>query len=55
MYILINVAITINGPKGMYSSDFFIFVINKITLNIAPIRKETNVIIIIFDKPKKSP
>ena len=28
-YMLINVAITINGPNGIYSSDFFIFVIRN--------------------------
>ena len=54
-YILRNVAITINGPKGIYSSDFFNFVTSNIMLSIAPIRNETNVIIIIFDNPKYNP
>ena len=50
-----NVAITINGPNGIYSSDFFIFVINNTMLSIAPIKKDTNVIIIMLDSPKNSP
>ena len=40
----INAPTTINGPNGMYSSIFLIFVINNITLNTAPIKNETNVI-----------
>ena len=39
----------------MYSSDFFIFVANNIILRIAPIKKETSVMIIILDKPKYKP
>ena len=50
-----NVPITIKGPNGMYSSIFLIFVVNNITLNIAPIKNETSVIAIIFDKPKYNP
>ena len=40
--MLINVAITINGPNGMYSSDFFSLVASKTMLSIAPIKKDTN-------------
>ncbi len=39
----------------MYSSDFFILVANKMILSMAPIKKETNVMIIILDKPKNNP
>ena len=38
--IAINVAITINGPNGMYSSVFFIFVANKNMLIIAQIKNK---------------
>ena len=55
MYILINDAITINGPNGMYSSDFFIFVASNKMLRIAPIRKDSNIIMIILDNPKNNP
>ena len=51
-YILINVPMTMNGPNGIYSLDFFIFVTNKIMLKIAPIKKDNSVITIIFDNPK---
>ena len=54
-YILINVANTINGPNGMYSSDFLILVINKTMLRIAPIKKDTSVIIMMLDNPKNNP
>lgn len=53
--MLMNVPRTINGPNGIYSSIFFIFVANNIILNIAPIKNDTNVITIIFDNPKYSP
>ena len=41
--------------NGMYSSDFLILVANNTMLRIAPIKKETNVIMIILDNPKYSP
>ena len=50
-----KVAMTINGPNGIYSLDFFIFDTNNIILKIAPIKNDNNVIIIIFDNPKYSP
>ena len=50
--ITINVAITINGPNAMYWSIFLIFVARKIMLKIAPIKKDNNVIMIIFVNPK---
>lgn len=50
--MLINVAITINGPNGIYSSDFFIFVISNTILSIAPIKNETNVITTMLESPK---
>ena len=53
--MLINDEITINGPNGMYSSDFLIFVISNKILKIAPIRKDNKVIIIILDNPKNKP
>lgn len=53
--ITINVPITINGPKGIYSSVFFILVTSKNILKIAPIRNERSDIIIIFVKPKYKP
>ena len=43
-YILINVPITINGPNGIYSLDFLIFVINSNTLNIAPIKNDNSAV-----------
>ena len=55
IYMLINVAITMNGPNGMYSSDFFIFVTNKPILKMAPIKNDTSVIIIMLDNPKYNP
>ena len=55
MYILINDAITINGPNGIYSSDFLIFVASNKMLRTAPIRKDTKVMITILDKPKNNP
>ena len=54
-YILINVPITINGPNGIYSLDFLIFVINSNTLNIAPIKNDNSVITMIFDSPNSNP
>ena len=51
----INAPITINGPKGMYSSIFLIFVANNIILNNAPIKNDNNVTAIIFDNPKYNP
>ena len=53
--ITINVAITINGPNAMYWSIFLIFVARKMILKIAPIKKDNNVIMIIFVNPKYSP
>ena len=53
--MLINVPITINGPNGMYSSDFFILVTSKNILKIAPIKNERSATIIIFVKPKYRP
>ena len=53
--MLINVAITINGPNGIYSSDFFIFVISNTILSIAPIKNETNVITTMLESPKNNP
>ena len=50
--MLINVPITINGPNGMYSLDFFIFETNSTILKIAPIKNDNSVIIMIFDSPK---
>ena len=55
IYILINVPITIKGPNGIYSFDFLIFVSNNIMLKIAPIKKDNNVMAIIFGSPKYSP
>ena len=53
--IIINVAITINGPKAIYSSIFLILVIINNILSIAPIKNESKAIIIIFVRPKYSP
>ena len=53
--MLINVPNTINGPNGIYSSIFLIFVANKSILNIAPIKNDINVITIILDNPKYNP
>jgi len=53
--ILINVAITINGPNGIYSFDFFILVTINIIPNIAPIKNDIADIAKIFDTPKYSP
>lgn len=53
--IVINVLITINGPNGIYSSVFFILVISKMMLKIAPIKNEISDIIIILLNPKYNP
>ena len=45
-------AITINGPKGIYSSVFFFLVAIKPILIIAPSKKAINEITIIPPKPK---
>ena len=44
-----------NGPNGMYSSDFFILLTNNIILRIAPIKNDTNVTAIILYCPKNNP
>lgn len=53
--IVIYVAITINGPKGIYSSAFFVFVITINKLMIAPIKNEIKETIIILVNPKYKP
>lgn len=48
-------AITMNGPNGMYSLFFFIFVTNKNMLITAANRNAIRVIVTIFANPKYSP
>ena len=54
-YILINAAIAINGPNGMYSLVFFLFTNNRTILRIAPMKNDKSVIIIVLENPKNSP
>ena len=53
--ILINVEITINGPNGIYSSDFLILVTIRITPITAPIKNDIIEINPILATPKYSP
>ena len=53
--IAISVAITINGPNGIYSFDFFILVTINIMLSTAPIKNDITAIAIIPCHPKNSP
>lgn len=50
--IHINVAITINGPNGMYSLAFFILNITNTIPTIAPTKNAINEIINVFVNPK---
>ena len=51
----IKLAITIKGPKGMYSLIFFFFAIINIILIIAPIKNEIIDIANILEEPKNNP
>lgn len=55
----INIAniedITINGPNGMYSFDFFILAIINSTLNTAPNKNDITEIARTVFSPKNSP
>jgi len=50
--IFIKQAATMNGPKGIYSLFFLIFVASKNTLTIAANKNAISVIVIIFASPK---